>query len=212
MERIKLEVRQPFGPIIAKTTIPNEIIKKLNEYVDNILIDEKKSLKLDLGQTLAGNVTQEFLIEQDIGVSSGWVDFLAKATQAYINIATKNKITEFKIINSWIVRQFENEYNPTHAHSGHISGAGYLKIPDTFGEPFQTNKGQNFNGNLQFINGSDNFLSHATYTVKPQLGDLYLFPHYLLHTVFPFRQTPQERRSVSFNAYVDQSIYDKEKI
>ena len=26
-----------------------------------------------------------------------------------------------------LVRQFEHEYNPTHWHSGHISGAGFFK-------------------------------------------------------------------------------------
>ena len=30
----------------------------------------------------------------------------------------------------------------------------------------------------------------------------------MMHTVFPFRQTDQERRSVSFNAYIDENIYN----
>ena len=37
------------------------------------------------------------------------------------------KINKFELIGSWVVRQFQGEYNPTHWHTGHISAAGYLK-------------------------------------------------------------------------------------
>ena len=34
-----------------------------------------------------------------------------------------------------------------------------------------------------------------------------MFPNYLMHSVFPFTGTDQERRSISFNAVVDDSVY-----
>ena len=37
----------------------------------------------------------------------------------------KKDITKFEIIQTWIVRQFQNEFNPIHWHGGHISGAGF---------------------------------------------------------------------------------------
>ena len=43
-------------------------------------------------------------------------------------------------MSTWIVRQFENDYNPVHVHSGHISGVGYLKVPKNLGEYEQQNK------------------------------------------------------------------------
>ena len=43
------------------------------------------------------------------------------------------KIKNFNLMRSWVVRQFQNEYNPVHWHTGHISGAGWLKLPDNFG-------------------------------------------------------------------------------
>ena len=51
-------------------------------------------------------------------------------------------------------------------------------------------------------------MSESIYTAKPVVGDFYLFPNYLMHTVFPFTDTDEERRSVSFNAKVDDQIYD----
>ena len=57
-------------------------------------------------------------------------------------------------------------------------------------------------GGKQLIFGSPNLFSKSTFIVKPELGDFYLFPNYLMHTVYPFTGTDQERRSVSFNAQV----------
>ena len=34
------------------------------------------------------------------------------------------------------------------------------------------------------------------------------FPNYLMHTVFPFKDTKEERRSISFNAKIDDNIYN----
>ena len=31
---------RPFGPMICKVTMPKNIIKKLNEYVDKVIIDK----------------------------------------------------------------------------------------------------------------------------------------------------------------------------
>ncbi len=112
------------------------------------------------------------------------------------------------MLSSWIVRQFKNEYNPTHWHGGHISGAGYLKIPKNLGKPVQETKKNNERGKLQFIHGSRMFLSSSCFNVTPKVGDFYLFPHYLMHQVFPFSDTDEERRSISFNAEIDENIFN----
>ena len=52
------------------------------------------------------------------------------------------------------------------------------------------------------------FLSKSTVRIKPKVGDFYFFPHYMMHTVYPFTDTDEERRSVSFNATVDQSLFN----
>ena len=58
-----LEIWQPFGPSIAKVSIPSEMIKLMNNYIDEVIIDKKKSESLESGYKLAGNVTQEFRLE-----------------------------------------------------------------------------------------------------------------------------------------------------
>ena len=63
-------------------------------------------------------------------------------------------------------------------------------------------------GNLQLIHGSRMFLCHSTLDLIPSVGDFYFFPNYLMHTVFPFKDTNEERRSISFNAVIDDEIYN----
>ncbi len=63
-------------------------------------------------------------------------------------------------------------------------------------------------GTLNLIHGSKQFLSKSTFQIRPEVGDFYFFPNYMMHTVYPFKDTDEERRSISFNAFVDQSIYD----
>ena len=200
---------KPFGPTILKVTMPEELIKQLNDYVEKTIQDEKKAKDLDVGHSLVGNVKQEFKLEIDFMQKSGWGKFLMTECSNWILGSTNNKkITKFQIINSWIVRQFENEYNPIHTHGGHVSGVGYLKVPSNLGETKQKNKEINRNGHIQFIHGSKMFLSSAILSVEPKVGDFYFFPNYLMHTVYPYEKCKDERRSVSFNAVVDEEIYN----
>ena len=209
MDKINIELIKIFGPSILKVNIPKPIIDNLNNYIDKIILDKKKSKELDIGERLVGDVTQEFELEQKIMQESGWGQFLSNCVSKWIELETKNKITKFQILKSWVVRQYENEYNPTHWHSGHISGAGFLKVPSNLGKNKQDKKQISYKGGaLQLMHGSRMFLSHSTYNIVPKVGDFYFFPNYLMHHVYPFKNTKEERRSISFNAKIDDNIYD----
>ncbi len=197
-----LQILRPFGPSIAKITMPDELIKSLNNYVDKTILDEKKVSELDHSNQLAGKVKQEFLLENKFMEEIKWGQFLGRAVKTWLEHDSKKELKSFEIIKCWIVRQFQNEYNPIHHHSGHVSGVGYLKVPEKLGNISEKKK-NNDKGRLTLIHGSVNLFSKATYVIKPVVGDFYLFPNYLLHTVYPFTDTNEERRSISFNANLD---------
>ena len=198
-----------FGPSIFKVKIPGKIVEELNNYVDKIVTNNEKEKELDHGKYLVGDVTQEFKLEKDILEKSGWLNFLAQSASKWIELQTEKKIKKFQLIESWIVRQFENEYNPVHWHSGHLSGAGFLKVPKNLGSFVQKKNTKDYPGGmLELIHGSKAFLSNAKFRIKPEIGDFYFFPNYLMHTVYPFKETKEERRSISFNAKIDEEIYN----
>ena len=208
---MSIELIRPFGPSIAKIKIPQQMVNSLNKYVDQLISNSQKSKELSAGSSLAGDVTQEFKLEKEFSKEIGWLDLISKGVFQWIKMSSNQNIKEFRMIDSWIVRQFKNEYNPVHMHGGHVSGAGFLKVPETFGNYVQDEKHgvkHYAGGTLNLIHGSKQFLSKPTYQIKPEVGDFYFFPNYMMHTVYPFKGTDKERRSISFNAFIDQSVYD----
>lgn len=206
---ISMGMIKPFGPSIVKVKLPDILLAQLNDYVDHVLANENKAMALDHGPSLAGNVSQEFLMEDGFMEQIRWREFIGLVCNEWLKRSSDKELKNLSIIKSWIVRQFEHEYNPVHHHGGHISGVGYLKVPKHMGNTRQENKQRNSNGNLVFIHGSPSLFSKATFEVTPEVGDFYMFPNYLLHGVYPFSGTQEERRSVSFNAIMDPeaSIY-----
>ena len=62
----KLDIIRPFGPAVAQTTIPKILIDKINNFVDEVIKDKKRSKELDFGKKLAGEVTQEIFLPNEI--------------------------------------------------------------------------------------------------------------------------------------------------
>lgn len=202
-QRLAISMIKPFGPSIIKMKLPETTVVQMNAYVDDILADEKRLKAMDHGPQLAGNVSQEILLETEFMNRIKWAGFIGAACNEWLKRTNGKELKELLIIKSWIVRQFAHEYNPVHHHTGHISGVGYLKVPRYTGDSFNKDKARNSNGNLVFIHGSANAFCNATFTIKPEPGDFYMFPNYLQHAVYPFSGTDEERRSVSFNAILD---------
>ena len=59
------EIIKPFGPSILKIKIPDEIVREMNLFVDEMIKDHNKIEKFNEGPKLAGNVYQEFLMDTD---------------------------------------------------------------------------------------------------------------------------------------------------
>ena len=186
-----------FGPTIGKSKLSKKIITLLNTHIDKFQLSKKN----DYSSKLASQIQNEIKIPKAI-VNKSLSKELIKNIKIYLDKSDVKKIKEIKIINLWVVRQLKNEYNPIHYHEGQLSGVGYLKIPKDMNQnKFVKNKKFKTNGTIDFINGQTNFLSKSIYNLNPKLGDLLIFPNYLMHTAYPFN-VGGERRSFSFNAKV----------
>tara|TARA_B100000989_G_scaffold192651_2_gene145321 strand:- start:9031 stop:9639 length:609 start_codon:yes stop_codon:yes gene_type:complete len=193
-----MQIIAPFGPKIGKLKLPKKIVDQINNEVDKTI--KKRSLmeKLNYSNKLVGQVQQEFQLPK-IFVKKFLCKIVEKEVRFFIHKTINKKVKKVKIKNFWIVRQFKNEYNPIHYHDGHLSAVGYLKIPKNFNTGKKNIK---TNGTIDFINGSKNFLSESIYNHLPKVGDMILFPNYLMHTAYPFN-VKGERRSFSLNIELD---------
>jgi len=186
-----------FGPTIGKGKLSRKFINTINSQIDKSIITKKN----DYSSKLASQIKNElkistFFIEKNLSKE------LIKNIKSYLKVSKIEKIKEIKIINLWVVKQLKNEYNPIHYHNGQLSGVGYLKIPKNMNQNKTIkNKKIKTNGTIDFINGQRNFLSESIYNLNPKVGDLLLFPNYLMHTAYPFN-IDAERRSFSFNVKI----------
>ena len=198
-----MKVLSPFGPKIAIIKIPNNIVNKINQEVDKILGDKKKLKKSDYSKKLVGQVKQEIKLDNKF-VKNNILKFITINIKKYIKIGTNRNVKKISLKSLWVVRQFKNEYNPIHFHSGNISGVGYLKIPKNINK---SRKRLKTNGTIDFINGTKSFLSNSLFNHNPKVGDMILFPNNLMHTAYPFKREG-ERRSFSFNIDIDKKTFD----
>ncbi len=196
-----MKVISPFGPKIAKLKFSSKLINKINNEVDKILSKKNLLKKLDYSKKLVGQVKQEFQLPKSF-ITKNLEKVIFNEVKKYVFQTLGKKVKRISIKNFWIVRQFNNEYNPIHYHDGHISGVGYLKIPKFISKNSKKSK---IDGTIDFVNGNKMFLSDSIYNHQPKVGDVILFPHYLMHTAYPFKSTG-ERRSFSFNLEIDSKI------
>ena len=199
-----MKIQSPFGPKLAVIKIPKKIISEINNEVDNILKDKFKTKKSDYSKKLVGEVKQELQLSKNF-INKHLIKFLKKNVKSFIKKTSQKNINNIKLKNFWVVRQFKNEYNPIHYHSGSISGVGYLKMPKNF---IKSKKKSKTNGTIDFIHGSRSFLNKSIFNHKPKVGDMIIFPNYLMHTAYPFN-VDGERRSFSFNIDIDKKTLEK---
>ncbi len=198
-----MKIISPFGPKIAVIKIPKKIIILINKEVETILKNKEKLKKNNYSNKLVGQVKQEFQLSKNF-INKHLIRFINNSVKTYIKKSSNRNAKKISLKNLWIVRQFKNEYNPIHFHSGDISGVGYLNIPKNI---TQGNKKLKTNGTIDFIHGSKSFLNNSIFNHRPKVGDLILFPNYLMHTAYPFKRDG-ERRSFSFNLSIDKKTAD----
>ena len=194
-----MKILAPFGPKIAKFKISKSIIKRMNDEVEKISRNRRLEKKYNYSKKLVGHVSKEIELSKNF-INKNLKKVISSSVKNFIKKTCGKNTSKIKIKNLWVVSQYSSEFNPVHYHSGHISGVGYLKLPKNF----STKKNKVF-GSIDFINGNKMFLSESIHNHVPKVGDVILFPNYLMHTAYPFKSYG-ERRSFSFNIEIDHEI------
>ena len=200
---ISYDIYQPFGPSILKVKMPQEYVNLFNVEADRILHDEKLSKKYDWSHNLAGNVKKEIAIDHN--KIKGFPEFMVTMSDQYLSKVLPEWTTDAKVsFRVWVVSQYAGDFNPVHIHDANLSGVAFLKVPPGFNEEYKKEDHHPTAGCLEFLGSIPNHFARHSYTVKPEVGDFYLFPSWLAHQVYPFR-CEGERRSMSFNVHFNTS-------
>ena len=212
MVELEVNILRPFGPRILHGKIPQDYVDELNNECDSIIADEQKRKELDESSELVGHVSEELKCNMSNPKLKLFGSFLCELTKCLHNEYLKEKrikneylyINETDLLNihnAWFVRSFEYDYNPTHIHTGSsFSCVAYLKVPENISTVNKRNVKEKYatEGYIDFIYGSSSTLTSGNLCCLPAVGDIYVFPSHLFHTVYPF-YGEGERRSFSAN-------------
>tara|TARA_R100001377_G_scaffold85151_1_gene70546 strand:- start:298 stop:954 length:657 start_codon:yes stop_codon:yes gene_type:complete len=201
-EQISYNLYSPFGAQVMKSSMPQRIIDQINLKTDVILKDKQKAKEHDYSSNLAGNVKNEIALS--LGEIQGLDIMVNKLATEYIMKTIPGQFDPKKTnmtFSSWVVSQQAGDFNPIHIHDAQLSGVFFLRLPSEYEEEYRREDHYPSVGCLEFIGGVANTFAKHSYLVKPEIGDLYLFPSWLSHQVYPFR-SKGERRSMSFNIHL----------
>ena len=205
-KQISYDMFTPFGPRIMKSSVPQNIVDEVNKKADDILNDDKRSEQLDYSANLAGNVKKEVALS--LGEIKSLELVINKLVTEYILKTVGNQFNPENTnmtYTSWVVSQYAGDFNPVHIHDSQLSGVFFLKIPPGYEEEFRREDHYPSVGCLEFLGSVPNTFSKHSYMAKPQIGDLYIFPSWLSHQVYPFR-SEGERRSMAFNIHLRSKV------
>ena len=207
-----------FSPTIMQLEVPEKFVSIVNELGDAVLSDNVLSAKFDFSHGLVGKVSKEVKIPAyDKDDTKFLSDTIKNGCLQYLNYMTEKKraygwdkiskdiiptIENIRLDQSWIVSQYQGEYNPWHTHSGNFSGVIYLKIPKGMNEVYEKEFKDHYpaSGLIEFMYGEKSDFRSDNLKFIPEVGMMLIFPSWLKHSVYPFH-CDGERRSMSFNAY-----------
>ena len=200
--KVSYDIYKPFGPSVLKSSVPQAGIDLVNKIADDILRDKKKRKDYDYSSNLAGNIKYEVALplknvpSVELIINKLASEYVTKTVKDYIDLEKTHMS-----YTSWLVSQYAGDYNPLHIHDANLSGVCFLKLPPGYEEEYRREDHHPTIGCLEFLGSVPNHFAEHSYLVKPQIGDLYLFPSWLAHQVYPFR-SKGERRSMSFNIHL----------
>jgi len=208
---------------ILNTQMPYSIIESMNQYLDELREEEFRE---SAHMKLVGEIHDGEQLNFDLKDSrvKKLHDFILDCAKVYVKnfMNTMGYQQEsidivYDLHDMWSVHQYEYDYNPVHFHNCKVlsvlSCIGYLKVPDEIenmvveNEPGRTAGGDHRTDGCLFIEPglasctSDplvSFMTPVTRTIRPVVGNFYMFPRWLRHGVYPTRLA-EERRSLAAN-------------
>ena len=182
-----------WGPCVVQYTIDEEFKK--------ILLEEANKSNVSYGHRLAGHLKKEVKMD-----SSRLTKYFDEVFHVYNHALSmwlgKTQNLQYILTDLWCNFQKANEFNPPHNHGGLLSFVIYLKVPKEIKDEcieHEKVKKSAGPGSIGFFMGdSDKKNSVTNNSFFPQEGEMFIFPAWLKHWVFPYK-SDVTRISVSGN-------------
>ena len=218
---MSIDLLQPWSVPVMRTRLPLYVLDRMLEISEGMISDENS---ISHGPRLAGQIKTELTIDTELLKKNDLDKFFHAMIKQFVILAKTQK-TPYKkeeiqketwlsqMDSMWVISQKPGEYNPIHFHTEcQISAVMYLKLPKFL--PSEKKHRAGDDGAITFVSNSSNDteLSQPSLTLRPAVGDFFIFGAKQQHMVYPYRceEGDTERRSISFNAvFQSQTNYNK---
>jgi uncharacterized protein (TIGR02466 family) len=193
---------RPFGPVIYKN--------KVSEQLRQVIIDAAENSEIENNHLLAGNIDREVAFHMEVDTVNELQEHLGDCLIQMGKVGlyqppVDHELDGIELDRPWVNVQRKGEWNPPHIHAGDFSCVIYAQVPEELKDEWKhpTQRGRNPTaGMIEWQYGQ--WAPHNKHTfgpVPPEEGDIYLFPAWLIHYVYPFNANV-ERISFSTNFFL----------
>ena len=200
---------------MLKIRFPQKYIDGINDYIDNVIIPANKSF----ADGLVGQLSQDKRSAQlTIPLDDDFGKRFKKDLEEIANLLVQrgySRLSHTDAFSCWSNHAYSGDYNPFHSHGvgtpAGLSSFLYLKVPKCIDDKSKERDNTSLNnasgaadGWTQLIWGTNTrkelfeLREQEQEFVKPEVGLMLIFPHWLNHQVMPFFGKG-ERRSLAAN-------------
>ena len=180
-----------FGPLILHTSVTKEQVRDLKKICNT---------KQSYHKNLAGHIKDEYLINS-IDYEKIVKPQLETYKIVYGNFYNK-QIHSLKATRAWVNYMKAGDFNPPHTHIGcRFSSVVFLQFPKQILKEYKEHQAVSRGpGAIHFTYGEnlprDN---NNSYAKIPKEGDMFIFPAFVTHFVYPFKSKNVKRISIAAN-------------
>tara|TARA_R100000781_G_scaffold63279_1_gene40170 strand:+ start:535 stop:1128 length:594 start_codon:yes stop_codon:yes gene_type:complete len=180
-----------FGPLIGKTCVTPQQLKNIKQ-ICNKKISHRKNL--------AGHIKDEYIVDPKMydTIIGPQLESFKGCYKMYYNRELKSIKTKV----AWVNYMKAGDFNPPHIHTNcRFSSVLFVHIPKELKKECDKHEGTSEGpGCIEFRYGEaqlrDNLNVH---TIFPKEGDMFIFPAFVTHFVYPFKSKNVKRISVAAN-------------
>ena len=180
-----------FGPLIMKTFITEQQLKDINKLCNK---------KISYCKNLAGHIKDEYLIDAR-KYNTIVTPQLKLYKTIYKNFYNK-ELKSIKTITAWVNYMKAGDFNPPHIHPNcRFSSVLFTQFPKEILNERETFEGSSVGpGALEFMYGENQRQDNInSYPVVPKERDMFIFPSFVTHFVYPFKSKNIKRVSIAAN-------------
>ncbi len=180
-----------FGPLIARTVVTPQQLKNIKQ-----LCNKKKSHH----KNLAGHIKDEYIIDHKMydTIIQPQLESFKGCYKMYYN----RELESIKTTVAWVNYMKAADFNPPHVHTHcRFSSVLFVSVPKELKKECKQHKGTSEGpGCIEFRYGESLTRDNLNvYTIFPKEGDMFIFPAFLTHFVYPFKSKNVNRISVAAN-------------